>query len=140
MIVDVYPSKFIFNSLHNNLNFSIATFVYLDNSKSKSMLIALGEEIPEDQLLPETYRIDIFDMKTPLPPKTTLTREELHQILFEYGIGRCYEDTVIPILRPVVFILGASRFNKQFASPKDAFEKAAKRGGAGMVVMDKTEL
>ena len=137
IIVDISPQKFIFKLPDVNLNFPIPTFIYLDNSKSKSALISIGEELlNEHRTLPSIYKIDIFDLDTQLPPNTTFSRSDLIQIIFEFGIARCFETTIIPQLRPVVVILGADRFRNLFTTPKDELEKAAKRGGAGLVIFD----
>jgi hypothetical protein len=60
--------------------------------------------------------------------------------LFEYGIGRCFENFWVPQLRPVVCILGAGRFNEHFKNPRELFELVAKWGGARYIFFDKIEL
>lgn len=140
IVIDASPAKFIFTRPDKQLSFSISTFIYLDNSEPKSALLSVGEELPkEHHAVPGIRKIDLFEMNTQLPPDTTFSRSELIQLFFEFGIGRCFEATIVPALRPVVTILGVSKFNNLLANPKDEFEKAAKRSGAGIVLFEKTD-
>ena len=140
IIIDVFPSKFIVTRADKDLNFLIPTFVYLDNSGSKSLLLSIGEEPPSEHSTNRgIVRIDVFDAE-PLPPGTIFSRDDLIEFIFEFGIGRCFEMSLLPQLRPVVFILGVDRFNALLENPREVFEKSAKLGGAGIVVFDKTEL
>ncbi|MBK8418746.1 hypothetical protein [Candidatus Villigracilis saccharophilus] len=141
IVVNVHPSKFIFTCSKDNINFSIETFVYIDNGKSKSEFIAIGNELPSNQLTkPDIYRINIFDLNEPLPPRTTFSRADLIQVIFQYSIGKIYENDFLPTLRPVVFILGADGFTNYLANPRDELRVAAKNGGAKVVIFDKTDL
>ena len=142
IVVDAHPSLFTFTCLKDNFTLSIATFVYIDNSRAKSFFIAIGEEVPSNYLLakPDIYRINVFDLDVPLPPKTTLSRESLIQVIFEYGFGKAYENDILPKLRPIAFILGADRFNNYFSNPRNELRILAKHGGAKEVIFDKSEL
>ena len=140
VVVDAHPSRFTFNCLKDNINFSVATFVYIDNSRTKSFFITIGEEVPNNHLAkPDIYRINVFDLDEPLPPKTTFTRDNLVQAIFEYGFGKVYENDILPRLRPIAFVLGADRFNGYFSNPRDELRNAAKRGGAKEVIFDRSE-
>ena len=142
IVIDAHPSRFTFTCLKDNFNLSIATFVYIDNSQAKSSFIAIGEEVPNNYLLekPDIYRINVFDLDVPLPPKTTFSRESFFQVIFEYGFGKAYEKDILPKLRPIAFILGADRFNNYFSNPRNELRILAKRGGAKEVIFDKSEL
>lgn len=141
IIIDLHPSKFTFSIKEKDIKISFAPFLYLENGESMWMPIAIGEEIPKEQLAKSNiYRVELFNEDNKVPSDIVWNKEVLIQLLFEYGIGRCFENFWFPQLRPVVFILGASRFNAQLEHPKEVFENAAKRGGARIVVFDKTEL
>jgi hypothetical protein len=69
-----------------------------------------------------------------------VNRNDLIEIIFKYGLSWFYRNDIIPRLRPIVFILGAERFNHFFANPKDDITIAAKNGGAKEIIFDKTDL
>jgi hypothetical protein len=141
IIVDLHLSKFTFSIKEKDINISFAPFLYIENSESRWMPIAIGEEISKEQLTKSNiHRVELFNLENKVPSDIVWNKEVLIQLLFEYGIGRCFENFWFPQLRPVVFILGASRFSEQLEHPKEVFENAAKRGGARKVVFDKTEL
>ena len=141
IIIDLHPSKFTFSIKEKDINISFAPFLYLENGESMWMPIAIGEDISKEQLTkPNIYRVELFNLENKVPSDIVWNKEVLIQLLFEYGIGKCFENFWFPQLRPVVFILGVSRFSKHLENPKEVFEDAAKRGGARIVIFDKTEL
>jgi hypothetical protein len=141
IIVDMHPSRFTFRDAKGDAVFSVETFLFLDNSGAKSSIISIGELAPEKyRNKPDIYRVDIFSADKSLPPKSTVTRSDLVEIIFQYGLLWFYRKDIVPLLRPIVFILGASRFDNFFVNPKDELKTAAKKGGAFEVFFDKTEL
>ncbi len=141
IIIDVHPSRFTFTCSKDDVYFSIATFVYVDNSQAESIFIAIGQEIPNNYVgKPNIYRINVFNLDEELPPKTTFSREKLTQAIIEFGLGKIYEKYIFPRLRPVVFILGADRLNGYFRNPRDELRISAKCAGAKEVVFDKLEI
>ena len=141
IIIDLHPSKFTFSIKEKDIKISFAPFLYLYWDEEMWVPIAVGEEIPvEHRNNPDIVRIDISDLGDAQPSNSVISSEVFLQLLFEYGIGRCFESSWIPQLKPVVFIFGANRFNEHFKNPKEMFEPAAKRDGAKIVVFDKTEL
>ena len=141
IIINAHPSQFTFARPVKGFNLSVETFIYVAKGDSKWEPIAIGEEIPiEHKADPSIRKINLFDLNNELPSSITLSMNDLIQIFFEYGIGRCFEMSLLPQLRPVVFILGADKFSTLFENPREMFEKAARLGGAGIVVFDKTEL
>jgi hypothetical protein len=140
IVVDAYPSKFIFTRMDNGVNFSIATFVYLGNNGSGWTPLAIGEEIPREFLTPDVHKFELFESPGHSPPASHLGPNALLQIFFEYGIGKCLGGDFLPNLRPVVFVLGANRFTGHFEDPKVKFDEILKRAGAAIVVFDKTEV
>ena len=141
IIVEMHPSKFTFRDAKGDSVFSVETFLYLDNSGTKSSVISIGEPAPEKyKNKPDIYRVDVFSTDNSFPPKGTVNRGDLVQIIFQYGLFWFYRRDFIPLLRPIVFILGASRFDDFFVNPKDELKTAAKKGGAFEVFFDKTEL
>jgi hypothetical protein len=139
--VELHPSKFTFSINEKDINISFSPFLYLHWDKTMWTPIAIGEEIPiEYHNNPDIVRIDINDLRENLPSKSVISSEAFLQLLFEYGIGRCFESSLIPQLKPVVFIFGADRFNEHFKNPKTMFELVAKRGGAKYVAFDTMEL
>ncbi|HNB53567.1 MAG TPA: hypothetical protein PK530_16575, partial [Anaerolineales bacterium] len=139
--VCVHPKQFVFTCAKDKFELSIPTFVYIDNSLEKSYLLGIGEEWPNDQpLKPEVYRIDIFEYKQPLPPKTTFSRYDLLEAIIAYGIGKTLEKTFYPVLRPIVFILDADQLNGVLINPREKLLTAAKGGGAITVIFDRTEI
>lgn len=141
IVIDMYPSKFTFSVQGQDINISFAPFIYIETEDTEWVPIALGEEIPDEiRTQSNIYRIDIKDFNKNSPLSSTLGSQAFLKILFEYGIGKCFEKFRIPQLRPVVFVLGADRFTKQFEKPRDVFDKALRNGGAKIVIFDKTEL
>jgi hypothetical protein len=141
IIVDAHPSSFTFTRPTKNFNLFVDTFIYMAKSDSRWQPIAIGEEIPSEYRAdPNICRVDLFDLDWQRPTSDTFDKDDLIEIFFEYGIGRCFEMSLLPELRPVVLILGVDRFRDYFKNPREVFEKAAKRGGAKIVVFDKTEL
>jgi len=141
IVIDLSPSKFIFSIKEKDINVSFAPFLYLEKGESMWVPIAIGEEISKEQHVKSNiYRVELFNLENKVSSDIVWNKEVLIQLLFEYGIGRCFENFWFPQLRPVVFILGASRFGEQLEHPKEVFENAAKRGGARTVIFDKTEL
>ena len=141
IIIDLSPSRFTFSIKEKDINISFSPFLYLEKGEAMWIPIAIGEEIPSEQRAgPNIYRIDINEIESESPSKPMLSSEGFLQLLFDYGIGRCFERFWFPQLRPMVFILSANRFSKQLKHPRAAFEIAAKRGGARVVIFDRTEL
>lgn len=141
IIVDMSLSRFAFRNAKDNSIFNVDTFLYLDNSKSKSSIVSIGEIAPEKYLSkPDVYRVNVFDTGNSFPPKSTVNRNDLIEIIFKYGLSWFYRNDIIPRLRPIVFILGTERFNDYFANPKDDITIAAKNGGAKEIIFDKTDL
>ncbi len=140
VIIDADPSRFIFTRMDNNFTLSIKTFVYVVNQKTKLLPIAIGEEIPNDRIFPDVWRIDIFDSNYQLPLDANWTRDDVIVLFLEYGLGQSLASTRFPRPRPVVFILGADRLKNQLKNPRDQLEKLVKRSGASIVVFDKIEI
>lgn len=141
IVIDMHPSKFTFSIQEKDIYVSFSPFVYIETEDMDWMPIALGEEIPDEvRSKSNIYRIDITDFDKNSSSNSILSSESFLRILFEYGLGKCFEKFRIPQLRPVVFVLGADRFTKQFEKPRDVFDKALRKGGASLVIFDKTEL
>lgn len=140
IVVRVHPKQFVFTCAKDNFELSIPTFVYIDNSLEKSYLLGIGEEWPKDQpIRPEAYRVDIFEDKQPLPPKTSFSRNDLLEAIFAYGVGKTLEKSFWPVLRPILFILDADQLKEVFSNPRDKLLTAAKGAGAIEVIFDRTE-
>ena len=140
IIIELSPLQFTFSIREKNICISFAPFMYLQRDENMWIPIAIGEEIPvEYSNNPDVFRIAINDFRENLSSNSIISNESFLQLLFEYGIGRCFESFWIPQLKSVVYILGASRFNEHFKNPREMLELVAKRGGAKHVVFDKIE-
>jgi hypothetical protein len=141
IIIDTHPSRFTFTCAKDDFYLSVATFIYIENSQTGSLLLTVGEEIPNNQPVnQDVHRINVFDVNEPLPPKTTYSRDDLIQAIFQYGMGKAYEKYILPRLRPIVFITGADRFASLFVNTRETFRIAAKLAGAKEIIFDKTDL
>jgi hypothetical protein len=141
IIIDLYPSWFVFTLQGKNSSLCIATFLYFRKDEALWVPLAIGEEISSEYLsAPNIYRINLFGSNDHLPAEWSLDREVLIQLFLEYGIGKCFESFWLPQLRPIVFLLGADRFGAQFKNPGDVFAEAARCAGACLVILDRTEL
>ncbi|MBI3173842.1 MAG: hypothetical protein HYZ25_08990 [Chloroflexi bacterium] len=96
----------------------------------------LGEEIPNKPLPENLIELDLFASELP----EGVNRDEILQFILSYGIGTCFEKEFLPPLRPVIFLLGADRFNKYFKNPNLELEHILLRAGAGVVIIDRTEI
>jgi hypothetical protein len=131
----------VFTLQGKNSSLCIATFLYLRKDENMWTPIAIGEDIPREQLSdPNVRRIRLFEPEDILPGDQASRQPELIQLLFEYGIGKCFESFWVPQLRPIVFLLGVERFGAQFKNPSDVFAEAARCAGARLVILDRTEL
>jgi hypothetical protein len=141
IIIDLHPSKFTFSIREKDVNVSFVPFLYLEKNESKWLPVAIGEEIPSElRGNPNIYKIDVKELNDSSPSESIMSGADFFQVMFEYGLGKCFERYWFPQLRPVVFILGANRFGKQFQDPKGMLEKAVKLSGAKVVVFDNIEL
>jgi hypothetical protein len=141
VIVDAYPSHFIFSRPARDFQVSVDTFIYLAKEQDRWLPIAISEEIPVEELRKDgrsIARVNVFDLDQPVPSGSD--REELIEILAEFGIGMCFVKAIVPPLRPVVHFLGADRFRDKFENPRKIFGTALKHGGASVVVFDQMDL
>lgn len=141
IIIELSPEKFTFLIKEKNISISFAPFMYLEKDELIWIPIAIGNEIPvENGKKPDIVRFDISDLKDTMLSNSVINSEVFLQLLFEYGIGRCFESFWFPQLKPVVIIFGSDQFNEYFRNPKELFELVAKKGGARYVVFDNMEL
>jgi hypothetical protein len=138
IVIDVNPSQFVFTDQKDNQRLAFATYLYVDTRGLTPALVAIGEYTQKDFREEDgIQRIDVFNFEEPLPLEcSTLTRDDLIEAIFEYGIGRIYEKYWLPQIRPVVFIRGIDQFNVYFENPRDVLKVAAKRSGASVVIFD----
>lgn len=139
IILDASLSNFVFHRKDINFTHSLSTFVYLEKTETGKWALAyIGKEKPKNGLTENIFGFDLFDISIELP--LGVSREESIQSILAYGIGMCFEKEFLPPLRPVVFLLGASRFTQYFENPGLELEKILKLAGAGVVIFDRTEL
>jgi hypothetical protein len=139
IIVDLYPTFFTFICEKENCNVSVPTLVFLGTDQLKTEVVAIGEPPKYPTSYPIIQRIDVFSADAPSLLKTTLTREDLISYIFEFGILNLFTPSIIPNLKPLVFLLGADRFTSILPNSKALFEKCALRAGAIEVFFDTTE-
>jgi hypothetical protein len=141
VIVDAYPSHFVFSRPAKDFRISVDPFIYLAKDQDRWLPTSVGEEISKEDLCkdPSITRVDIFDLDQSIQ-FGDYDREELIEVLVEFGIGMCFVKSILPPLRPVVHFFGADRFREKFENPREIFEKALKHGGAGIVVFDRMDL
>jgi hypothetical protein len=137
IVIDVSPTRFTFTCPKRNYTNSVTTSVYMKHTGSKYVLTAVGEEAAIGcRSGPDIQRIEVFNFAEPLPAGANFTRDILIEALFEFGLGKVYEKTVIPEIRPVVYIHGAERFQDRFDNPREKLGALAKDGGAMVVIFD----
>lgn len=137
LIIDASISRFVFQRKDINFTYSLSSFVYLQKEKNNKWEIAyLSEGIRNKPLSENLIGLDLFSPELP----EGVNRDEILQFILSYGIGTCFEKEFLPSLRPVVFLLGANRFNQYFKYPNLQLEQILLRAGAGVVILDRTEI
>jgi len=142
IIIDAYPSQFIFIRPAKDFRVSIHTFLYMTKFDKTWVPVSIGKEVPMEKLPadPNICRIDLFDVDHPIPSRI-FNKQNPINIFIEYGIGKCFEKSLLlPLNRPAVYFLGTDRFRDQFENPKEIFQKALKTARAGKVVFDQVDL
>jgi hypothetical protein len=99
IVIDVHPSKLTFSIKEKDISISFAPFLYLYRDDGTWMPVSIGDEIPaEDRNNPDIVRIDINDFENDMLLNSVISNVDFLQVLFEYGIGRCFENYWIPQL------------------------------------------
>ena len=142
IIIDAYPSQFIFIRPAKDFRVSIHTFLYMTRMGDTWVPISIGKEVQMEKIPadPNVCRIDLFDLDRPIPPGI-FNKQNPISIFIEYGIGKCFEKSILlPLNRPVVYFLGTVRFKDQFENPRETFQKAFKTARTGRVIFDQADL
>lgn len=142
IIIDAYPSQFIFIRPAKDFRVSIHTFLIMTKFDKTWVPVSIGKEVQMEKIPadPNICRIDLFAVEHPIPSEIFKKQNPI-SIFIEYGIGKCFEKSMLlPLQRPTVYFLGIDRFRDHLENSKEVFQKALKAARVGKVLFDKVDL
>src|SRR5215471_17122591 len=94
IIIDAYPTQFIFIRPAKDFRVSIHTFLYMTKFDKTWVPVSVGKEVQTEKIPadPNIRRIDLFDVEHPIPSEIFTKQNPIH-IFIEYGIGKCFEKS-----------------------------------------------
>lgn len=137
IVIDTYPTNFIFSCKRGDIHISVAATAFIACSSPESEIVSIGKMVSDPYFSdPGVLCINIFDTGIPLPANCTLSREQLINALFEFGIASVYQHDFFSPPVPIITITGISRFDNLLPNAKIVFEDASFRAGASEVLFD----
>src|SRR5512138_3699424 len=116
IVINISPESFHF--ICEDRQFLLDTCVHLEYDENGNyQFISIGEKT----IIPDTVFVALFENQ-PLDP--SIERFDLLTGFMEYGIGRIFEKSRRPALKPKIILKGVENFSKHFSGYHKFFLEA----------------